>query len=211
MTKKILIFFITLSACNSVYFSALEKIGIEKRDLMISRIKNAKESQIEAKEQFKDALEQYKSIIKFQGGTLEDKYQKLSSVLEKSEEKATEVKSRISSVRDVSVALFKEWKNELNQYSDQRLRSDSEKKLQSSKDEYSRMMASMRIAADKLDPALKPLKDNVLYLKHNLNAKAISALDTEVHQIESKVEDLIIELNQAIDDANSYINTLEQK
>lgn len=195
--------------CSSLYFSALEKIGIEKRELLISRIKEAKDAQEDAKTQFKSALEAYKTVIRFDGGLLEDKYEKLNSVLKKTEHKADEVRKRVQKVKEVAVALFREWKDELNQYSDHTLKNDSEIKLLHAKNEYSKMMASMRIATDKLDPALTPLRDKVLYLKHNLNAKAVSALDNEVSVIENKVEELIRELNQAIDDANSYMQTLE--
>ena len=200
----LIVSFLPLVACSNVYFSALEKIGIEKRDLMLTRIKATKESQEEAKKEFKNALEQYKSIVKVKHSNLEDTYNKLNSVLEGCEEKAADVKYRVSQVKEVSMALFKEWKNELSEYSDARLREDSEKKLSIAKDHYSKMMASMRIASDKLDPALKPLRDKVLYLKHNLNAQAIDSLDGEVEVIETRVEELIEELSQAIEDADKF-------
>ena len=126
---------ITLSssiACSSAYFAALEKIGIEKRDLMVSRVKSAKNSQIEAKEQFKNALEQYRSIINVKGGSLEAKYEKLNAVLEDSEAKANEVKDRIYKVQQVTEALFDEWEDELNQYSNNNLKRDSQNKLENS-------------------------------------------------------------------------------
>lgn len=204
-----LIFLPLLSSCNSMYFSALEKIGIEKRDLFIKRIKAARDSQIDAKEQFKDALEKYKSVINVDGGDLESKYSKLSAVLEESESSATEVKSRVIRVRDVAVSLFQEWKSELEDYSNQELRRDSEKKLEKAKMEYAAMMASMKIASDRLDPALQPLRDNVLYLKHNLNAKAIMALSSEVVHIENKVDILINELSRSIADADEYVRKME--
>lgn len=204
-----LIFLPLLSSCNSMYFSALEKIGIEKRDLFIKRIKAARDSQIDAKEQFKDALEKYKSVINVDGGDLESKYSKLSAVLEESESSATEVKSRVIRVRDVAVSLFQEWKSELEDYSNQELRRDSEKKLEKAKMEYAAMMASMKIASDRLDPALQPLRDNVLYLKHNLNAKAIMALSSEVVHIENKVDVLISELSRSIADADEYVKKME--
>src|SRR5690606_2082015 len=92
---------LTFSACNSMYYNALEKVGIEKRDLMMSRIKNAKESQTEAKETFTDALAQFKSIVSLPDSELNKKYDRLSSILKTSENKAKEVTSRINSVENV--------------------------------------------------------------------------------------------------------------
>ena len=200
-----------LTSCSSAYFAALEKIGIEKRDLMVSRVKSAKDSQIEAKEQFKNALEQYRSIISVKGGSLEEKYEKLNEVLEESEAKSIEVTSRISKVEDVTEALFDEWDDELNQYSNKSLKRDSEQKLAVARTHYKKMINSMKRAESKLEPALRPLRDNVLYLKHNLNAKAIYALDAELGNIEIKVEELIRDLSKAIDEADSYISTIENQ
>jgi len=211
--KKLLILLMVclplLASCNSLYFSALEKIGIEKRDLFIKRIRAARDSQVEAKEQFKNALEEYRSVVSVEGGDLGRKYDQLSSSLEKSEAIAKEVNNRRIKVRDVAVSLFKEWKSELSDYSNQELRRDSEKKLEKAKMEYASMMASMRIASDKLEPALKPLRDNVLYLKHNLNAKAIMALNAEVVKIEEKVDVLLEELTRSIADADDYVKRME--
>jgi hypothetical protein len=192
-----------------MYFSALEKIGIEKRDLFIKRIKAARNSQVDAKEQFKNALEEYKSVVNVEGGDLESKYSKLSAILDESEKSAEDVKTRVIKVRDVAVSLFQEWKSELSDYSNQELRRDSEKKLDKAKMEYAAMMASMKIASDRLEPALKPLRDNVLYLKHNLNAKAIMALNAEVIRVEEKVDNLIEELSRSIADADEYVKRME--
>ncbi len=204
-----LVFLPVLSSCNSMYFSALEKIGIEKRDLFIKRIKAARNSQVDAKEQFKNALEEYKSVVNVEGGDLESKYTKLSAILDESEKSAEDVKTRVIKVRDVAVSLFQEWKSELSDYSNQELRRDSEKKLDKAKMEYAAMMASMKIASDRLEPALKPLRDNVLYLKHNLNAKAIMALNAEVIRVEEKVDNLIEELSRSIADADEYVKRME--
>lgn len=198
------------SGCSQMYFAAMEKIGIEKREIFVSRIKDARKSQAEAKEEFKDALEQYRSIISVKGGDLEKKYSDLSRVLERSESQAAEVKSRVSKVKEVSRALFREWKSELSQYSSEALRRDSERKLDRAQDEYDVMIRSMDAASAKLDPALRPLQDQVLYLKHNLNARAISALDGELRSIEDKVEVLINDLEKAIEEADKYVVSLEK-
>ncbi len=205
-----LILILTLTSCSSIYYSTMEKFGIEKRDIFISRIKAARDSQQDTKKQFKDALEEYRSIVEVKGGDLEKTYDKLSGVLEDCESQATEVKGKVQKVRDVAVKLFAEWKEEISEYSNETYKKDSQEKLEHSKAEYAKMMGSMKIAVDRLDPAIKPLKDSVLYLKHNLNAKAVSSLDTELVKIESKVDELIVEVNRAIDDSEKFITEFKQ-
>ncbi len=197
--------------CSSAYFSAMEKLGYAKRDLMVSRVHDAKDSQQKAKTQFKDALEQFRSVIAVKGGSLEQKYAKLSKELEKSENQAAQVKKRIASVEEVSSALFREWKSELKQYQNETLRDESERKLELTKDRYEQMIGAMKRASSKLDPALQPLRDNVLFLKHNLNAKAISSLNDELMTVESNVDSLVADLQRSIDEADAFIGEMKKE
>ena len=60
-----------------------------------------------------------------------------------------------------------------------------------------------------MDPVLAALKDNVLYLKHNLNARAVASLKVELGNIEEDIEALIREMRRSIDASNAFIDTLE--
>lgn len=194
-----------ISACSQAYYGALEKVGIHKRDIMVDRVQEAKQSQEDAKEQFKSALEEFSSVANFQGGDLEDTYKKLDKELEKSEARADEVTARIDSVEDVSIALFKEWEQELDQYESQKLRTQSEQQLKETKVRYEQLMSAMRLAESRIEPVLKPFRDQVLFLKHNLNAKAIASLRGELIQVESDTDKLIRELEMSIAEADRFI------
>jgi hypothetical protein len=97
-----------------MYYGAMEKVGVHKRDIMVDRVKAARNTQEEAKKQFLTAMEQFKSVVRFQGGDLEKEYQRLSAQLQKSEARASEVRKRIAAVQDVSEALFSEWRSEIS-------------------------------------------------------------------------------------------------
>jgi SMC interacting uncharacterized protein involved in chromosome segregation len=194
--------------CSSIYYGAMEKVGIPKRDLMVSRVEGARDSQQNAKKEFANALEQFKSVVNVPGGDLEAKYKKLNAALQKSEARATEVRDRIASVEDVSNALFKEWKSELKQYENPEMRRSSETQLKDAQTRYKGLIATMKKAEARLEPALQPLRDQVLFLKHNLNAKAIGSLSKEVAVIESKVDDLVRDMEASIREADAFIATL---
>jgi len=194
-----------LSACSQAYYGALEKAGIHKRDIMVDRVADAKQSQEDARDQFQSALEEFSSVANFQGGDLEDTYKKLNKELEKSEARAEDVSKRIDSVEDVSIALFKEWEEELEQYASQKLRAQSEQQLKETKIRYQQLMGAMRNAEARIEPVLKPFRDQVLFLKHNLNAKAIASLRGELLQVESDTEQLIKELETSIAEADRFI------
>jgi len=65
-TALLILIALSLSACASTYYDALEKVGIPKRDLMVTRVENARDSQTEAQEQFKSALEEFASVVQLQ-------------------------------------------------------------------------------------------------------------------------------------------------
>ncbi len=208
LITRIISYFFMLSliaACSQAYYGALEKVGIHKRDIMVDRVQEAKQSQEDAKDQFQSALEEFSSVANFQGGDLEDTYKRLNKELERSEARAKDVTARIDSVEDVSIALFDEWELELDQYESQKLRAQSEQQLKDTKVRYQQLMAAMRLAESRIEPVLKPFRDQVLFLKHNLNAKAIASLRGELIQVESDTGKLIKELEKSIAEADRFI------
>ena len=199
--------FLFTGGCQKAYYDTMEKFGVHKRDIMVDRVEEARDSQEEAKEQFQSALEQFTTVLNFKGGKLEDKYKTLQAEYDKSEAKADDVKKRIDAVEDVSEALFDEWDDELDQYISASLRRDSERKMVQTRRQYDQLITVMRKAAAKIDPVLRAFKDQVLYLKHNLNAQAIASLQSELVGVESDIADLIREMEKSIGEANSFIKT----
>lgn len=195
-------------ACESAYYSTMEKFGYHKRDLMVSRVESARDAQEDAKEQFESALEKFISVLDFKGGQLEEKYNQLKTEYEKSVARAQTVHERIEAVEDVSADLFAEWEAELSQYSNQNLRRSSEQKLKQTRRQYSQLIGAMKRAERKIDPVLTAFHDQVLYLKHNLNAQAIASLQSELVSVESNVASLIKEMEASIKEANAFIDTM---
>lgn len=199
-----------LAGCQSAYYAAAEKVGFAKRDILVSRVESARDSQQDAKEEITDALAEFRKVVAVQGGELEKRYDALSAQLGDSERAANEVRDRVDAVEDVAEALFKEWHEELGQYSDASLRAKSDRQLRATRARYDQLMTAMRRAEGKLEPALRPLRDQVLYLKHNLNAQAIAGLKGEVAQVDAQVTQLVAELDRAIAEADRFIRELEQ-
>jgi len=201
---------LVLSGCSSAYYSAMEKVGVHKRDIMVDRVIDAKESQQEAQEQFKSALEEMTALINFDGGKLEDQYNVIQEQYEDSKEAAEKVSSRIEKIEDVSDALFEEWQDEIEQISSSNLKRQSSLKLKETQRRYRSLIKSMRKAESKMAPVLSALKDNSLFLKHNLNARAIGALQGEMVSIKKDVSALIKDMNAAIAQSQIFIDMLEK-
>lgn len=199
---------LSLAGCSAAYYRALESIGVEKRDILVDRVEGARDAQNAAKEQFASALEQYRSVVAFDGGELEDVYDRLNASYERSESRAKTVTQRVDAVERVAEDLFAEWEDELDQYSDAGLRRQSERLLRQTRDRYGEVLAAMRRAESAMSPVLELFQDQVLVLRHNLNARAIGALENELASIEEATSELIEEMERAIAEASSFIEAM---
>ncbi|TKB47964.1 DUF2959 domain-containing protein [Ferrimonas sediminicola] len=199
-----------LTGCQSAYYAAAEQVGYHKREILTDRVESAQESQQEAQKQFSSALEQLKTLVDFDGGDLESVYDQVRDEYLASEKAADQVSQRIDAIDHVAGAMFDEWQDELEQYSSASLRRTSEKQLQSTRRQYDKMLRSMRRAEEKMVPVLARLKDNELYLKHNLNARAVTAIGSEFGSLKREIQSLITEMNRAIAESDQFIQTLGQ-
>jgi SMC interacting uncharacterized protein involved in chromosome segregation len=186
----------------------MEAFGQHKRDILVSRVEDARDAQEDAKEQFKSALEKFTDVVEFKGGELQDKYNQLKSELDKSEAGAESVRSRISGVESVAEALFKEWEDELREYDSEKLRRSSEQTLRQTRQRYSQLIAAMKRAESRIEPVLTAFNDQVLFLKHNLNAQAIASLQNELTSVEADIAALIKEMEASIAEADEFINAM---
>ena len=197
------------AGCSSVYYNTMEKFGYAKRDLLVERVDDTRKAQGAAKEQFASALEHFLAVTKVDGGELQRKYDDLNREYGRSETAAKEVHSRIAAVEDVAEALFREWKQELSQYSNASLRGESQRQLDATRRRYDDLMRLMRRAADRMDPVLATFKDQVLFLKHNLNARAIASLDTTSRTLEADISRLIADMETSIRESEAFIKSLK--
>jgi len=198
-----------LGGCQAAYYGALEKIGIPKREVLMDRVAKARSSQEEAKEQFASALEKFLAIAKVEPGEIKARYELLNAELKRNETRATDVRDRLAAVKDVAEALFAEWKSELKQYSNAELRSRSEAQLDATQRSYKELLVVMERAASRMEPVLGAFRDQVLFLKHNLNAQAVRSLDTTSRTLQDDIGRLIADMEKSIREADAFIKTLQ--
>ncbi|MCE5185802.1 MAG: DUF2959 domain-containing protein [Planctomycetaceae bacterium] len=202
---------VLLGGCDSAYYKTNEIFGRQKRDILVDRVADARDAQSAAKEQFQSALQEFSSVVNYQGGDLEAKYNKLKAEYDRSESRADAVHERIDNVKRVSEALFKEWDKELDEYSNQSLRRSSERTMLETRQRYDQMIKAMETAESKIQPVLSAFNDQVLFLKHNLNARAFASLQNELVSVENNVASLVSEMERSINEANAFIEQMAQE
>ncbi|MEL4237891.1 DUF2959 domain-containing protein [Shewanella xiamenensis] len=209
ITSSLIAATLLLTGCQSAYYGAMEKVGYHKRDIMVDRVKAAKESQEDAQKEFSSALEEMQALLNHNGGNLEKAYNKAKDEYESAQSAADDVSNRINKVEDVAEALFDEWQTEIAEISKASLRRNSETKLKETRRSYEQLIKTMRRAESKMPPILTAMKDNMLYLKHNLNAQAIGAIKGEFANLQTDISGLIKEMNKSINESTRFIEALE--
>jgi hypothetical protein len=194
-----------LSGCASTYYAAAEKLGYAKRDILVSRVEDARDAQTEAKEQFQDALTQFLALTQVAPGEIKTVYDRLNAELKDCESRAAAVRSRIEGVENVSEALFREWASEAASINDPSDRAESERLLRETRARADGLVRTMNTAADRMDPILVKFRDKVLLLKANLNAQAVAGLSGTARSLEADVSRLVADMEKSIREAEVFL------
>src|SRR5688500_103816 len=198
------------ASTRKAYYNAWEGMGYAKRERLVDNVKEARQEQVDAKKQFASALDEFKSVVNFQGGDLEAVYNKLNKAYERADGQAAQVNEKITGVKRVASALFEEWGGEINQMKDDpSLKRQSQELYDKTKDSYKEMISRMDSAAATMDPVLSKFKNRVLFIKHNLNAQAIASLKGTELELGSDIDRLIKEMEASIAEADAFIKEIQ--
>jgi len=199
---------VVLAGCKSSYYKAMKTFGKEKRDILVSRVKDSKKDQQEAKEQIKTTMESFQELTGFQGGSLEKNYKKLNGEYEKAADSAQKLHNRIDSIDQVSSDLFKEWQKEIDGMENKKLKVQSAGMLRQSRLNEAAYIKSMRQTEARMMPVITAFHDQVTFLKHNLNARAIGSLKGTSAKMSTDVDVLMVSLDGSMAQADALIASL---
>jgi len=202
------VLFLCLTGCTTAYYGAMENFGTHKRDILRSRIEAGREDQKDAQEQFKTTYERITELTQYSGGDLEDAYNDLNKQYKRSQARADDVSSRIQSIERVAGDLFVEWKEEIDQISTKAGQRDSRAILYETEARYDKLISAMKRAEAKMPPVLTAFNDQVLLLKHSLNARAIASLESTLGEMESDVASLIRDIDVSIRESERFLDAL---
>jgi Protein of unknown function (DUF2959) len=197
-----------VTGCTSAYYKTMQTLGKEKRDILVQRIKDAKKDQDQTKQQLQTTMESFQALTGFQGGSLEKSYKRLNSDYESANGQAGKLHDKIQSIDQVSNDLFKEWQGEISAMGNAKLKAQDTVMLRNAKTRQATYMRAMRRTEDQIAPVLKAFRDQVLFLKHNLNSRAIGSLKGTTAGLQGDVADLIQSIDASSQEADKLISSL---
>ncbi|MGA8038430.1 MAG: DUF2959 family protein [Candidatus Acidiferrales bacterium] len=199
---------VALGGCTSAYYKTMQKLGKEKRDILVQRVKDSKKDQEETKEKLQTTMESFQALTGFQGESLEKQYKRLNSDYESAASQVDKLHERIQSIDKVSNDLFTEWQGEINQMSNAKLKARSTAMLKDSQARQAAYMKAMRNTEARIAPVMAAFHDQVLFLKHNLNARAIGSLKGTSAKMDTDVTSLMKSIDGSMAEADNLINSL---
>ncbi len=208
VSLSLIVFALLLSGCHSTYYKAMRTLGKEKRDILVQRIKDAKKDQDQTKQKLQTTMESFQALTGFKGGSLEKSYKRLNSDYESAALQADKLHDKIQSIDQVSNDLFKEWQGEFNAMDNGKLKSQDSVMLRNAKTRQATYMRAMRRTEDQIAPVLKAFHDQVLFLKHNLNARAVGSLKNTSAGLQSDVAGLVQSIDASSQEADKLIASL---
>ena len=208
VSLSLIVFALLLSGCHSTYYKAMRTLGKEKRDILVQRIKDAKKDQDQTKQKLQTTMESFQALTGFKGGSLEKSYKRLNSDYESAASQADKLHDKIQSIDQVSNDLFKEWQGEINAMDNGKLKSQDSVMLRNAKTRQATYMRAMRRTEDQIAPVLKAFHDQVLFLKHNLNARAVGSLKNTSAGLQSDVAGLVQSIDASSQEADKLIASL---
>jgi len=196
------------SACSRLYYASMEKLGKEKRDILVKRIIDGKKDNEEARQQIKTTLESFQELTGFDGGNLESMYGKLNGEYEAAKQRVDDVSNRIKSINQVANDLFKEWSAEIEEMGDASLKTRSRAMLREAQLRHQHYMTAMHQTERKMQPVIRAFHDQVLFLKHNLNARAINSLKSTLAKLDRDVALLVTDIERSIKESDAFVSSL---
>ena len=179
-----------------------------KRELVVYRVEQACSSLEGASQQFQSTLDQFTLVTQSESNALIQTYRRFKLELDQSQAAAQQVTNRIVAMEEAADALFEEWRIELEQFASRSLRSNSRQKLKATQQHYKRLLKALRQAETRAKPVLAAFNDQVLFLKHNLNALAITSLQHEMQGVGIDIAALIGAMENSIAEASEFVNLL---
>jgi len=196
------VFLIFIVGCGNAYKAS----GQYKRELLLNRIEKARQCHDQAREQFEVVLANYTSIIDGKGGDIRTKYNKLNRECKRAESIDEDMSKRIKEVEKVGKPLFRDWEDELNQYQDEQLRRTSEEQLDLTRSKYLKCIHSIKACQAKVKDVIALINDQILFLSHNLNSKALTTFKKDTSYLKDEISGLVKQMQNAVKETETFID-----
>ncbi|MEO8601876.1 MAG: DUF2959 family protein [bacterium] len=197
-----------LAGCSTVYYAAMEQLGWEPRDVLVSRVETARDALAEAKTRFLDALGAARAVQQATGRDAAAAQKQLRDAYAYANARAQTVRRRLAAVQSAAGELFTEWRDDVATTKDAAARARTQQLHDSAEARYQHLLTSMQSAADAMPPVLDALRDQVALHTATGSAPAANVAADGLAALERAVARSVDDFEQAIAEADVFIKQL---
>ena len=105
--------------------------------------------------------------------------------------------------------FFAKWMESLDEISSESLRERSQARLNETRVRYGEILAEGRGASAMFEPVMGGLRDQVIFLGHDLNPSAIASLKPDAEKLNAQAESLLSGIERTQSKISDYIASLK--
>jgi signal transduction protein with GAF and PtsI domain len=168
-----------------------------------SKVEEAHKSVAEAENQVKETMTLYNSLFEEEADKPESTYKKLSKAVEDCDKVAKDARKSVDSMREDLTKFFGTWEEEIEKYSSDAMKQQSQDRLAAVKGKFDRFNTALNEASELYAPFIASLRDQVLFLGRDLSPEALSALQGEATKLNEDVAKLYVKVDEALNDTRA--------
>jgi DNA repair exonuclease SbcCD ATPase subunit len=191
---------------SSTYYEAAETVGYEKREMLIDRLQEARDSQVGAKQQMQTALYTLRRIGSVPETELEDLHDDLATEVNRAKDQLDDLHDDIAAVESVARSLFDDWEDDLAKFENQEARNRSQEELRDTRKRHETLVAELRSSERKLQRIMPRLEDQARVLEHAEELGRSPSLTDDLDDVREEISTLIEELDDSIDRTQRFID-----
>jgi hypothetical protein len=195
---------LVLGACQSAGYVPAEQLGSPKLGQLVDRVEDYSDAQDEAIEQFQSTAAQLGAFATVNEGNLEATYAAALRNYNAVVQAAIAVSSALAAVDQSATAKFGEWQEEVEVYTDTRLKADNQARLGQTWQSYQSTLQVLRQSEARMNNTLTSLNDTMTFLKENLNVAAVAGHGPQFVALQASINGLVGKMKIAMTNANAF-------
>jgi len=194
-----------LSAC--AIFSS-DPSGPAQVDDLVSRVERVYVASEVAKERVESAIEKLQAITApgFQGQAV-PAYERLMTAIELAETHAAELGDSVAYMKEGGAPIFEQWTTDLEAFTNPAMRRRSLTRLVATRERYDAISTAADPALSAYNSLVKSLRDHALFLRHDLNAASLAAINEDLQTLNKQAADVDQRFDACLQAARTYMES----
>lgn len=207
--NKLRLLSVVLLLTASVSSPSFGQSGEKQIDKLVDRAGDTIAAIRAARRQVSTTVSDYNQILDGEAEDNRAAYKKLQKALKKSEKSAAAVGAQAEKMDLAASDYFAGWEASLSEITSDDMRTRSEERMKETRERYDGILQAGRQAGEAFRPFVTQLKDQIVFLGHDLNPAAIEDLQDDAEKLNSQAKEVFSRVDETMRTALRYMASLK--